>query len=115
MKHWFDKDQIQKYGADMTYRYILHAIEFNKHKYTYKYQNALNLLLIDTFIINIMKSFNCQTQFDIFKHFKNINMIDYIFKYGMSHFAGCGSYSSLWKLRPLLIEYMCNEYSEALI
>lgn len=114
MKKWWSiQDLIQFQMNDMIWHYVYHAIQGNS-KYKMKIQPKLNMLSMNTFIMQILKGQRDVSLAHIMKTFANndyliqqqLNSEDCI----ISYFGGCGSYSNLWPLRPLMMKHLLTKF-----
>lgn len=116
--HWFDEKQLLKFGMNDIY-YRRHYLAQNNDLYRYKFLNDVYMLVFDNYVHIAMGQMGqkgvATTPLNVCKYIsKTVNFQQQLNdpKYVCSFFGGCGSYSPMWQLRYLLLEYVATTYSE---
>lgn len=115
MKQWFNPQNLYKFQMnDMIYHYVDYV--YNHDKYKMKIQSKLNMLSMNLMVMSVLQhnaerslSFiikKVKEQFKVLKQQLQSN------KFIISYFGGCGSYSSLWKLRPEMMKIVLKELGQ---
>ncbi len=116
MYDWFNPQLIFKFQSnDMITRFVQYAT--NKDKtYKLKSQKKLNMFSMNLYLRSLLKDQKDVSLSNIQKVF--INNLS-LFKQRLesnqaviSYFGGCGSYSNLWMLRPLLMKQVVSKLNQ---
>lgn len=113
---WIDGSQICSYRSnDMAYRYELYLDPDIQNKILIS--DSMNMLEFDYFFRMMFqnnKENELLDQWLLFQKLKLIDMSKYLEnkKYTSLFFGGCGSYSTIWKLRFLTMKYINTKYKQ---
>lgn len=116
MKQWFSVQKLLEFQMnDMIWHYVYNAIGGHQ-KYKMKIQPKLNMLSMNLFLIQILKNDGNHSLSKVMKSFQG-NKYKVLQELEtnnacISYFGGCGSYSSLWPLRPLMMKSLLESYRQ---